>query len=290
MPHSPHDLITFVDQSPARVAAHQKEAWLRLFADDAVVEDPVGTPPARKADGTLSKFWDTFIAPNAVRFEILGDRVQGGDVLRDAVIHTRMRGGVSVSVPAYLLYEMGDSGGERRIRRLAAHWRGRGSAAGAPGDGIRAGVGAARLLARMVRTMGPRWAWGYVASFRRGAGGAGVRSVEELARAFRAGDAAAVRARFVDARAEVRFGDVRTTPDELLTVLAPGSSLSIEAPLSAGWTTACRFRIEGPRPSDGLALFEIARGDGRLRGARFFTAAPARASEGVARPERKVAP
>jgi hypothetical protein len=275
-PIRPSDLIAFADQSPACVAAHEKEAWLKLFADDAVVEDPVGTPPARKADGTLSKFWDTFIAPNAVRFEILGDRVQGTDVLRDTVIHTRMQGGVSVSVPAYVLYELGD-GGERRIRRLAAHWRQRGSAAGTPGDSVRAGVGAARLLARMVRTMGPRWAWGYVASFRRGAGAAGVRAVEELGRALRAGDPAAVCGRFVDPRAAVRFGDVRTTADQLVSVLGAGTSLSIEAPLSAGWTTACRFRIEGPRPSDGLALFEIAPGDGRdgrLRGARFFTATP----------------
>jgi hypothetical protein len=282
MLHSPHsldsrfplrDLVAFVDQSPACVAAHQKEAWLKLFADDAVVEDPVGTPPARKADGTLAKFWDTFIAPNAVRFEILGDRVQGSDVLRDAVIHTRMRGGASVSVPAYVLYEL-EGSGERRIRRLAAHWRQPGSAAGTPGDRLLAGVSGARLLARMVRTMGPRWARGYVASFGRGAGAAGVRSVEALARAIGAGDAAAVGGRFVDPRAAVRFGDVRTTADQLLSVLGPGSALSIEAPLSAGWTTACRFRTEGPQPLDGLALFEIAGRDGRLRGARFFTATP----------------
>jgi hypothetical protein len=273
MPHLPHDIIAFIDQSPACVAAHRKEAWLGLFAEDAVVEDPVGTPPARKADGTLSRFWDTFIGPNAVRFEILADRVQGSDVLREAVIHTRMRGGASISVPAFLLYEIDDSGGHRRIRRLAAHWRPRRNASGTRGDGARAGVVAARVLARVVRTMGARWAWGYVTSFRTGAGARGVRAVEALARAVGARDAAAIGASFVDARAEVRFGDVRTTADQLLAVLAPGSSLSIEAPLSAGWTTACRFRIEGPRPADGLALFEVARGDGRLRVARFFTAA-----------------
>jgi len=184
-----------------------------------------------------------------------------------------MRGGASISVPAYLLYEIDDSGGDRRIRRMAAHWRQGGGPAGARGDGMRAGMAAARLLARMVRTMGPRWAWGYVAAFRKGAGVRGVRAVEALARAVGAGDASAVAACFVDARAELRFGDVTTTPAQLLTVLARGSSLSIEAPVSAGWTTACRFRIAGANPSDGFALFEVAPGDGRLRGARFFTGA-----------------
>ncbi len=272
MPQAHDDLLSLIKRSPAHVAAHDRQAWLDLFADDASVEDPVGSAVALKRDGTLAGFWDTFIAPHAIRFEVREDCIQGDDVLRDVVIHTQMRPGVSVQVPAYLLYKSQQQNGARRLARMAAHWTLKQSKVSTTGPALRAWLPMTAIFARMLRKMGPAWVWAYLASVWRGVGSHGVRSVRELARAVSAQDAAAVRALFVHAGAELRFGDLRTTSDALLSLLPPGSQLSIEAPISAGWVTACRFRVEGPAPCKGLALFETAPDEMRLRQARFFTA------------------
>jgi hypothetical protein len=265
------DLLSLIKQSPAHVAAHDRQAWLDLFADDATVEDPVGSAAALKRDGTLAGFWDTFIAPHAIRFEVKADYVQGDDVLRDVIIHTQMREGVSVQVPAYLLYRSQRYDGARRLVRMAAHWTLKQSKVQTSGPGVRAWLPMTAIFARMLRKMGPAWVWAYTASVWRGVGSHGVRAVRELARAVSAQDAAALRSLFVRAGAELRFGDVQTTSDALLSLFPPGSQLSIEAPIAAGWVTACRFRVEGPAPARGLALFETAPDEMRLRQARFFT-------------------
>ena len=273
MPQAHDDLLALIKRSPAHVAAHDRQAWLDLFADNATVEDPVGSAAALKRDGTLEGFWDTFIAPHAIRFEVREDCVQGDDVLRDVVIHTQMPQGVSVQVPAYLLYHSPRQDGARRLERLAAHWTLKQSKVHTTGPRLRAWLPMSAMFARMLRRMGPAWVWAYMASLWRGVGSHGVHTVRELARAVSAQDAAAVRSLFVRAGAELRFGELRTTSDALLSLLPPGSQLSFDAPISAGWVTACRFRVEGPAPAKGLALFETAPDEMRLRQARFFTAA-----------------
>jgi hypothetical protein len=277
MPPAHDDLLSLVERSPAHVAAHDRQAWLDLFADDASVEDPVGSAAALKRDGSLEGFWDTFIAPHAIRFEVREDCVQGDDVLRDVIIHTELRPGVTVQVPAYLLYRSLRQHGERRLSRMAAHWTLKHSKVQTTGPARRAWLPMTAIFARMWRKLGPAWVWAYTASVWRGVGAGGVRSAKELARAVTAQDADAVRALFVRAGAELRFGELCTTSDALLSLFPPGSQLSIEAPIAAGWVTACRFRVDGPAPVHGLALLETAPDERRLCQARFFTA-PARAA------------
>ena len=78
--------LTFVGRSPAAVAAHDKAAWLGLFARYSLVEDPVGSRPcvSRPSDSThngpLARFYDTFIAANDIRFVVERDMI-GGDVV-----------------------------------------------------------------------------------------------------------------------------------------------------------------------------------------------------------------
>jgi hypothetical protein len=118
--------------SPAAVAAHDRDAWLQLFARNHVVEDPVGSRPVvgglwdrRSGDrryGALGRFWDTFIGPNEVSFDVHHDIVDGLTVIRDVVIHTRTPAGPSVETPAHLVYELVEEDGGLRISRLAAHW------------------------------------------------------------------------------------------------------------------------------------------------------------------------
>lgn len=128
----PSILLAQVECSPAAVAVHDKFAWMSIFAQYHVVEDPVGSSPhvggvydaksGKRGHEALSRFFDTFIAPNQIRFEVQRDIVCGNHVVRDLTIHITMSDKVQVSVPMHLLYELGLDQGEWKICRLAAHW------------------------------------------------------------------------------------------------------------------------------------------------------------------------
>jgi hypothetical protein len=269
MAQAAQDVLTFIRQSPAAVAAHERQAWLDLFADDAIVEDPVGSTAVRKGDGTLAGFWDTFIASSQIRLEILADYVDGDDAMRDVVMHTQLARGVELHVPAYLLYETRAQGGGRRLARMAGHWTIRHS--GRQSRSLRALRPMATLFVRMLRHLGPAWMKAYLASQSSGVGLRGVRGAEALATAVSARDTAALAELFVPT-AEIRSGAGRTSPAAWLASLPAGSRLSVEAPIAAGWVTACRFRLEGPAPSHGLALLTTSPTERRLLGVRFFPA------------------
>jgi len=85
----------FENEPPARRAAllsrqyvHEKNraGWLGLYAEDAIIEDPIGVshidpagnghrgPEAREA------FWDNFIAPADIRIEIIESYAAGNEV------------------------------------------------------------------------------------------------------------------------------------------------------------------------------------------------------------------
>jgi len=263
------DLLAVVERSPQSVAAHDRESWLALFGDEALIEDPVGSPPARKATGALGRFWDTFIAPHEIRFEVRRDHVIGRDVFRDAIIHTRIGPHIAIDVPAYLLYQLDDG---MRVRRMAAHWQLGRLSFGALKLGPRAWVRMTMLFGRMLRLMGLSWVGGYLASLWSGIGARGLTAVTGLSRAIETRDAAALAALFVDVGSTVELGASVLSPRALLEALPAPSRLTIDAPVTAGWTTSFRFRIDGPSPSEGLALLEFAPAARRIERARFFVA------------------
>ena len=267
-----HDaLVACCEQSPAKVGVHDREGWLSIFAEDGGIEDPVGSPPVWRRDGSLGRFWDTFIAPHGIRFEVARDCFLGHDVMRDATIHTTVGPGVVVPVEAYLLYQLVERDGRLQVRRMAAHWQLGRLSLGALALGPRAWLPMTLLFARMLRRMGLLWVGGYLASLWSGIGARGVAAAKELARAIESRDAAALTALFAD-DAVVELGATPLSPSALLHALPPTSRLAIEAPVSAGWTTSFRFRIDGPAPRAGLALLEFARSS-RIARARFFASA-----------------
>mmetsp|Transcript_32479 Transcript_32479/g.71018 ORF Transcript_32479/g.71018 Transcript_32479/m.71018 type:complete len:148 (+) Transcript_32479:37-480(+) len=62
--------------SMAAVHAKDKARWLSLFAEDAHVEDPIGTSSldptggGHKGKKAISDFWDTNVEPNRIVFNI----------------------------------------------------------------------------------------------------------------------------------------------------------------------------------------------------------------------------
>ncbi len=199
----PTDLLALAHASPAAVAAHDKDAWLALFARHHVVEDPVGSRPvvgglydrrsSRRGGGPLARFWDTFIAPNDIRFHTeRDDIVDGLTVVRDITIETRLGGGVIAHAPMHLLYETTLDDGEPRIRRIAAHWE------VAPMFAQVAGVDPAKMkvgvsmAGRMLRNLGVGGSIAFGGAVR-SVGEPGKQAVLRLIDSASAGDAEALR-------------------------------------------------------------------------------------------------
>ncbi|MGK8525364.1 nuclear transport factor 2 family protein [Nocardia asteroides] len=114
-------LLTAVEASPRAVAAHDRSAWVELFAADAEVNDPVGSRP-HVGRAAIERFYDTFIGPNTIAFRVDRDLVHPPMVLRDLTIVTTMSTGATVLVPMHLRYRLVEQDGVWKIAYLAAHW------------------------------------------------------------------------------------------------------------------------------------------------------------------------
>src|SRR5579863_8880658 len=91
--------------SRAAVHARDRDGWLDLFADDAVVQDPIGPSPfdpegtGHRGKAAISKFYDEVIAPSEkISFEIQGSYLCGDEVADVGVIRTTLAGGTHVAV------------------------------------------------------------------------------------------------------------------------------------------------------------------------------------------------
>lgn len=120
---------------PARLAASRsmdavrrrsKEDWLALFADDAVLEDPVG-PSMFDPAGTghhgkeaISAFWDKAIAlPERFEFDIADSFAAGSEVANVGTISAFFTGGTRVDTEGVFVYRVNSAG---LIVSLRAFW------------------------------------------------------------------------------------------------------------------------------------------------------------------------
>lgn len=115
------DLLAAVLESPRAVAAHDKDAWVALFTADAAVHDPYGSR-AHVGIEAIGRFYNVFIGPNEIAFDVARDLVGGHSVVRDLTIEITMSTGAVVAVPMHLRYDLVDTAEGWRIARLAAHW------------------------------------------------------------------------------------------------------------------------------------------------------------------------
>jgi len=113
--------LAYVAQSPVLCAAHDRAGWVGLFASDGQINDPIGSKP-HDGRAAIERFYDTFIAPNQLSFDVEHDIVNGMTVVRDLHINTVMSTGVRISVPMHIRYVLCEEQGQLRIHRLYAHW------------------------------------------------------------------------------------------------------------------------------------------------------------------------
>ena len=112
--------------SMAAVEVHDREAWLALFDEDSVVQDPIG-PSAFDPEGkghrgleAIAAFYDNVIAANeSIKFTIHQSFLCGDEVANVGVIRITFAGGSAVEVDGVYTYRCSPEG---KIAALRAYW------------------------------------------------------------------------------------------------------------------------------------------------------------------------
>lgn len=114
-------------RSRAAVTAGDREGWLALFADDAVVADPIGPSPfdpegkGHQGLAAIANFYDTVIATSeGITFEITESYLCGDEVADVGVIRTTLAGGTHQAV-VHGVYTY-RSNGAGKLAALRAYW------------------------------------------------------------------------------------------------------------------------------------------------------------------------
>ena len=113
-------------RSYSAVARKAKAEWLALFADDALLEDPVG-PSFFDAEGrghrgkkAISAFWDMAIEPVVeFRFTIRDSFANGNACANVGTFSTRLEDGLLADTELVAVYRVDERG---LITSMAAHW------------------------------------------------------------------------------------------------------------------------------------------------------------------------
>lgn len=255
-------LLAAVLASPRAVAAHDKAAWVGLFAADAEVNDPVGSRP-HVGPAAIACFYDTFIAPNGIAFDVERDVVGGRSVVRDLHIATTMSTGATVRVPMHLRYDLADIDGTWKIVRLAAHWEFTAMVArlllrtGLPGV-----AASLKLGPQLVTNQGLSGTAGLLRAVR-SVGRPGKHATAELFAAAAIGDTARLRALLTDATLHLPTG----APLSIEDFAARTRTIRWHTLIAAGRTVSASIEIDG---TGGVAFVDFGPGHRRITAVTLF--------------------
>ncbi len=272
----PKKAYEIVKSSPEIVGRHDREAWLDLFSENAIVQDPVGAGPNRKnADfrgdrDALGRFYDIFIAPNDIRFTVYQDIVMGNEVVRDVYITTTLPNGAISEVSAYLIYRVIEEDGELKIDSLKAHWDFTGNAINLlKNNGLNGIVASNQQFGGMIKTQGMSRVLEYCKAMYVGILGKGMRMVNEFATAVNARDEGSF-ARLFDSGATIEFPAGTSMPAADF-LKQKDLQIKVSGLRSGGWVTSCVFDATAGKTSHhGLAFFEFNPGSKKISNVRFF--------------------
>lgn len=128
----------FETEHPARRAAllsreyvHTKDrqGWLGLYAQDAIIQDPIGISPidpegkGHRGPAAREAFWDNFIAPANINIDILDSYAAGNEVANHVIITVTIPAGpgkeLQQKVHGVITYHVDDAG---KLLSLRAYW------------------------------------------------------------------------------------------------------------------------------------------------------------------------
>jgi prepilin-type processing-associated H-X9-DG protein len=102
-----------------------KEEWLALFTDDAIIEDPIGRSPldpegmGHRGKAAIAAFWDAHVASIGITLDIERSYACGNEVANVGTITTRMPDGSTAVVEGVFTYRVNDAG---KLTWLRAYW------------------------------------------------------------------------------------------------------------------------------------------------------------------------
>jgi len=125
-PNGDHPARRASQRSYAAVGRGVFEDWNAHYAEDAVIEDPVG-PSMFDPDGVghhghegIGKFWDTAIAPiKSFRFHITDSHANGLSCANIGTITTTFEDGGTVDTDLVMIYSVNDAG---LVQSMRAYW------------------------------------------------------------------------------------------------------------------------------------------------------------------------
>ena len=113
-------------KSMAMAEAKDRDGWLDLFADDAVVEDPVGAshfaPDGQGHQGieAITAFYDNVISMSeSLKFNITQSVECGSEVANVGELRITLPGGQSAMVQLVNIYKVGPDG---KLASLRSFW------------------------------------------------------------------------------------------------------------------------------------------------------------------------
>ncbi|NYG59183.1 ketosteroid isomerase-like protein [Nocardioides daedukensis] len=125
-PDGDHPVRLLSQRSYDAVSRKAKEEWLALFADDAVLSDPVGpsffdeTGNGHQGKEAISAFWEMAIAPvERFQFTIRDSFANGNACANIGTFSTRMADGTLADTDLIAVYRANDEG---LIVSMNAHW------------------------------------------------------------------------------------------------------------------------------------------------------------------------
>ena len=125
-PNGDHPARAASQRSYSAVAKGDLEEWLTVYAEDAVIEDPVGPsffdPEGQGHHGhdAIRKFWETAIAPiERFRFVIHDSHANGVTCANVGTITTSFPDGTQVDTDLVMVYTVNEDG---RVQSMRAFW------------------------------------------------------------------------------------------------------------------------------------------------------------------------
>jgi ketosteroid isomerase-like protein len=112
--------------SMRNVKARNRAGWLALFAEDALLQDPVGVSPfdpsglGHKGKEAIGAFWDNVIEPNGGTFRIRESYPAADECANVITLGRTLPNGKQLDVHFVGVYRVNEAG---RIVSLKAYWQ-----------------------------------------------------------------------------------------------------------------------------------------------------------------------
>lgn len=120
-----HPVRDVTVRSMAAVERGDREGWLSLWADDGIVEDPIG-PSAFDPEGkghrgrdAIAAFWDNVISQAPVRLSIRESYAAGSECANVGTVTINLPDGSRAVVEGVCTYRIDDAG---KVAALRAYW------------------------------------------------------------------------------------------------------------------------------------------------------------------------